>query len=183
MPGGCQGDAGGCQGDARGMPGGMNDMAFDLALLQPARQPEPVPTGFRGNAKTRDRPTGLDRCVAPAVQPPQQPCRIGRQLLLRRAVQPPNQPANQPARLAHLDHRNQRAILIEGDKAPALIVELSHGTLHQRWFSDQDATPRRPPHSVHDSARPRRVIARSEATKQSRAECAPPPEIASLRSQ
>src|SRR5215813_3937454 len=39
---------------------------------------------------------------------------------------PGSTPANQPARLAHLDDGNDRAILVQGHEGPAQIVRLGH---------------------------------------------------------
>src|SRR3546814_13798841 len=50
-------------------------------------------------------------------------------------------------RLAHLDHRNKRAILLEGDEGPVRIV-VSHDVHHQKLLlpdSDDGASPRRQP--------------------------------------
>src|SRR5215472_6715170 len=48
------------------------------------------------------------------------------QLLARLTLNAGNHPANQPARLAQLDHGNDRAIVVQGDEGPAQVVRLGH---------------------------------------------------------
>src|SRR3546814_13020150 len=58
-------------------------------------------------------------------------------------------------RLAHLDHRNKRAILLEGDEGPVRIV-VSHDVHHQKLLlpdSDDGASPRRQPIASEERAR------------------------------
>src|SRR5215207_2465671 len=51
------------------------------------------------------------------------------------ALDPWNHAGDEPARLAHLDDRHDRAVLLQGREGPAQIVELLwHGTLHRRCF-------------------------------------------------
>jgi hypothetical protein len=38
----------------------------------------------------------------------------------------PGAPGNQPTRLAHLDHGNDRAVSVQGDEGPAQVVRLGH---------------------------------------------------------
>src|SRR3954454_4132443 len=46
-----------------------------------------------------------------------------------------NNAGDKPARLAHLDDRNDRAVLLQGSEGPTQSVELlCHGTLHRRCF-------------------------------------------------
>src|SRR5881392_3246585 len=112
--------------DARG----MDHMRLHLARLKPARQPEAVPTGFEGQCNPRDLAAGLDRLVAPAMQQAKQPFWTRLQLLARLALNAGKHTGNQPTRLAHLDDRNDCAILVQGDEGPAQVVRLGHrGTL------------------------------------------------------
>ena len=46
----------------------MNDVSFDPAGAQPARQPEAVAAGLKGDDDARDLVAGLDGFVAPAMQ-------------------------------------------------------------------------------------------------------------------
>src|SRR5262249_51299645 len=55
-----------------------------------------------------------------------QPLRARLQLLARLTLNAGKHTANQPARLAHLDDGNDRAILVQGQKGPAQIVRLGH---------------------------------------------------------
>src|SRR5438105_13876071 len=48
------------------------------------------------------------------------------QLLARLTLNTRNDTADQPARLAHLDDGNDRAILVQGDEGPAQVVRLGH---------------------------------------------------------
>src|SRR4051812_43472216 len=53
------------------------------------------------------------------------------------ALDPWNNASDEPARLAHLDDRNDRAVLLQGSEGPAQVVELlCHGTLHRVASSD-----------------------------------------------
>src|SRR6516225_6039108 len=60
------------------------------------------------------------------MQQGKQPLRARLQLRARLTLNAGKHPANQPARLAHLDHGNNRAILVEGHEGPAQIVRLGH---------------------------------------------------------
>jgi len=104
----------------------MDDMGLDAARLQPAGQPEAIPTGLEGDRDARYRAARLGRLVAPALQQPQQLFRVRRKLLQGVAFDPRNNRADQPARLAHLDNGDQRAILVEGGEGPAQIIGLRH---------------------------------------------------------
>jgi hypothetical protein len=48
------------------------------------------------------------------------------QLLARLTLNTRNDAANQPARLAQLDHGNERAILVQGDEGSAQVILLGH---------------------------------------------------------
>src|SRR5262245_38822272 len=56
---------------------------------------------------------------------------------------------NQPARVAQLDHGNDRAILVQGDEGSAQVVRLGHRGTPSIKCSDEVAMPRRPPHSIY----------------------------------
>src|SRR6516164_856513 len=60
------------------------------------------------------------------VQYGKQPLWARLQLFARLTLNAGEDAANQPARLAHLDHGNDRAILVQGDEGPAQIVRLGH---------------------------------------------------------
>src|ERR1700686_2953869 len=104
---------------------------------EPARQPEAIAAGFEGQCNPRDLFTGPDRLIAPAMQQAKQPFGIRLQLLARLTLNAGEHTGNQPARLAHLDHGNDRAILIQGDEGSAQVVGLGHqGTPSVRYSDD-----------------------------------------------
>src|SRR6202011_3555201 len=86
-------------------------------------------TGLVGNADPLDRVPRLSRFVTPPVKQLQQGQRLRRQLHPRLSQQSWNQTANQPALAAHLDYRDERAILFKGDEGSAEVIELRHGAL------------------------------------------------------
>ena len=59
-----------------------------------------------------------------------------------------NDPRDEPTRLAHLDDRDDGAILLEGGKASAQVVALGHGALHRLLSATIVPSPRRLPHSI-----------------------------------
>ena len=105
---------------------------------QPAGQPEAVPAGLEGDRDPRDRAAGPDRLVPPAMQQPQAArSSSGASFLQRVPLEARNDPGHEPARLAHLDDGDQRAMLLQGDEGPAQVVPLRHGALRacfqRRW--------------------------------------------------
>src|SRR5438132_811496 len=104
-----------------------------------ARQPEAVAAGFEGNRNPRDSAAGPDRLIALAMQQAKQPFGIRLQLLARLTLNAGEHPGNQSARLAHLDHGNDRAILVQGDEGPAQVVRLGHRGTPSVPCSDEDA--------------------------------------------
>ena len=93
----------------------MHHVGLDPAGAQPARQPEAVAARFIGHADAPDRTPRLLRLIAPTVQKRQQCILVDRQLLQRATLDTGQEPRDQPARLAHLNHCDQRAILAKGD--------------------------------------------------------------------
>src|SRR5580693_3400407 len=127
----------------------MDHVRLYPTRLEPARQPEAVAAGFKGNRNPRDLFTGPDRLIAPAMQQAKQPFGIRLQLLLRLTLNAGEHPGNQPARLAQLDDGNDCAILVQGDEGPAQVVQLGHrGTpsviCQRRWCH----LLRRLPHTI-----------------------------------
>src|SRR5215469_14892423 len=106
--------------------GGMDYVRLDATRLKPARQPEAVAAGFEGQRNPRDRAAGLDHLIPPAMQQSKQPFWARLQLLARLTLNAGKDTANQPARLAHLDHGNDRAIWVQGNQGPTQIVRLGH---------------------------------------------------------
>ena len=87
----------------------------------------------------------LTASSAPALQQSKQRLFVRLQLLQRLALDPRDDPGDQPARLAHLDDRNERAILIKGGEGFAQVVRLRHGALHRSVLSSDDAAISSPP--------------------------------------
>src|SRR5258708_17332852 len=124
------------------------DIACDAACARPARQREAFAAGLEGNRVVRDRPPGFGRSAPPASQQPEQRLLVRREFLQRMSVDARNDRRNKPARLAQLDDRNERAILLQGGEGSAQVVRLWHEALH-RWFpATMVPSPRRPPHSI-----------------------------------
>src|SRR5215813_846660 len=65
------------------------------------------------------------------MQEGKQPLWARLQLLARLTLNAGKDAANQPARLAHLDDGNDRAVVVQGDEGPAQVVRLGHRALHQ----------------------------------------------------
>src|SRR5438270_13675776 len=104
----------------------MHLVSLDPTCLEPTRQPEAVAAGLEGNRNSRDRATGPDRLIPPAMQHGNQPIWARLQLFARLTLNTRKHPSNQPTRLAHLDHGNDRAILVQSDEGPAQVVRLGH---------------------------------------------------------
>src|SRR6516165_175247 len=75
------------------------------------------------------------------MQQGKQTLRVRLQLLARLTLNAGKHTANQPARLAHLDHGNDRAILVQCNEGPAQIVRLGHRATPSIDVSDEIATP------------------------------------------
>src|SRR5215471_1844100 len=128
--------------------GGMDHMRLDATRRKPARQPEAVAAGFEGQHNPGDRAAGPDRLIAPAMQQSNQPFWVRLQLFARLTLNAGKHAGNQPARVAQLDHSNDRTILVQGDEGSAQVVWLGHRGTPSIKCSDEVAMPRRPPHSI-----------------------------------
>src|SRR6516162_1760739 len=73
------------------------------------------------------------------MQQGKQPLWVRLQLFARLTLNAGEDAANQPARLAHLDHGNDRAILVQGQEGPAQIVRLGHRGTPSIEVSDEIA--------------------------------------------
>jgi hypothetical protein len=102
-----------------GHAGGVNDIGFDAAGPEPARQPEPVAARLERDHDARDRAAFLGGLRTPAHQQTEQFHLARFKLLQRMALETWNNTGGEPARLAHLDHRNDRAVLLQGREGPA----------------------------------------------------------------
>jgi hypothetical protein len=104
----------------------MDHVSLDATRRKPARQPEAVAAGLEGKRNPRDLLPGPDRLISPAMQQCKQPFWARLQLLARLTFNTRNDAANQPARVAQLDHGNDRAILVQGDEGSAQVIRLGH---------------------------------------------------------
>src|SRR6202011_1826413 len=127
---------------------GMDHVRLDPTRRKPPRQPEAVAAGFKGQRNPRDSAAGPDRLIPPAMQHGKQPFWAWLQLLARLTLNARKYAANQPARLAHLDDGNDRAILVQGDEGPAQVVRLGHRGTPSLDAATKLPFPRRPPHSI-----------------------------------
>jgi hypothetical protein len=107
-------------GDARG----VDHVGLDASGPQPARQPEAVAAGLVGDRDARDRLARLGRLVPPASEQPQQSLLVRLELLQRLPPEARDDPGDQPAGLAHLDDRHQRAVLLQRNEGPAQVIRL-----------------------------------------------------------
>ena len=60
---------------------GMDHVNLDPTRRKPARQPKAVAAGFEGKRNPRDRASGPDRLIPPAMQEGKQPFWVRLQLL------------------------------------------------------------------------------------------------------
>jgi len=114
-------------------------MSFDAVRPQPAGQPEAVAPGFISHRYPVDSAPRLLRFAAPAMQQPQQRRLVWFQLLYRVSLDPRNNRGDEPARLAYLDDRDQRAILVKSGERPAQVIRLWHGAPRRFCCSADDA--------------------------------------------
>ncbi len=117
-------------GDARR----MNDVGLNAPRGEPARQPEAVVSGLEGDGDTRDPVAFLLGLRPPAAQQLQQRMLIDREFLQRLTLNTRSNASDKPARLAHLDHRDQRRVHIQRVETPAEIVD-SLGFAFRHWGS------------------------------------------------
>ena len=126
----------------------MNDISLDAVRSQPAREPEAVPPGFVGDRDTRNRPTRLGCFVPPALQQAQQHLGIRHEFLQRVTLDSRHDPTDQPAPLAHLDHGDQRAILVQSGERSAQVIRLWHGAPRRFVAATIVPSARRSPHTI-----------------------------------
>src|SRR5690348_15263838 len=126
----------------------MDDVSLDPTCLEPARQPEAVAAGFEGKRNPRDRAAGPDRLIPPGMQHCNQPFWARLELLARLTLNPGKHAGDEPARLAHLEDGNDRAILVQGDEGPAQVVRLGHRGTPSLDAATKLPFPRRPPHRI-----------------------------------
>ena len=97
----------------------MDNMGFDIAHLQPARQPEAVAASFKSNRDARDRTASLGSLIPPTLQQSQQRLLVRLELLQGVPLDTWNDPGDEPAREAHFDDRDECVILLKGGEGPA----------------------------------------------------------------
>src|SRR6516165_1681691 len=127
----------------------MDDVNLDIARPQPARKPEPVAASLKGDNDTLDVVPSLAGFSAPTMQELQQRFLVGVELLKGLAFDARNHRRNEPLRLAHLDHGDDCAILLESGEGLARVklTMLRHGELHRvaveqrRWCHALAARP------------------------------------------
>jgi integrase len=79
-----------------GYAGCVNDVGFDIASPEPARQPEAVTAGLQGDRNPYDPTACFLRFLPPAIEQFQQRALIDRELLQRRALDARHDTGNQP---------------------------------------------------------------------------------------
>jgi hypothetical protein len=126
----------------------MNDVGLDALRAEPARQPEAVVSGLERNRDACDPVTFLYGLRTPPAQQVQQCALIDREFLQRLALNTWNNASDKPARLTHLDHRDQRQVHIKRVQTPAEIVHslgfaFRHGEAPWGWVRAAiDMSPR-----------------------------------------
>src|SRR5271156_3418618 len=105
---------------------GVNDVGLDAARLEPACQPEAVTASLEGDYNAFDPASCFLRFLSPSMQQFQQCALIYRKLLQRLALDARHDAGNEPARQAHLDHSDQRAVRFEGNEGSTQIIQLLH---------------------------------------------------------
>src|SRR5271169_1827445 len=110
---------------------GVNDVGLDAARLEPACQPEAVTASLEGDYNAFDPASCFLRFLSPSMQQLQQCALIYRELFQRLALDARHDTGNEPARQAHLNDRDQRAVRFEGGEGSAKVVQLLHGALHR----------------------------------------------------
>jgi hypothetical protein len=95
----------------------VNDISFNAVSPQPACQPEAVSASLEGDGNAADLSAGLAGLLAPAVEELEEGVLVRSEFLERMTGNPRDSPRHQPTRLAHLDHRDDRMILIQRGEA------------------------------------------------------------------
>src|SRR3954464_5208703 len=97
----------------------MDDVGFDIAGPEPARQPEPVAARLERDHDARNRATLLGGLGTPAHQQPEQVHLAWFELLQWMALDPWNHASDEPARLAHPNRRKDGGVLLRGREGRA----------------------------------------------------------------
>src|ERR1700746_3235452 len=124
----------------------VNDIGLDTARLEPARQPEAVPAGLERDRDALDPASCLLRFLSPSMQQLQQCALVDHELFQRLALNARHDTGNEPARQAHLNDCNQRAVRFEGGGGSIQVVQLLHRGAPSVHISDDGMQyPRRRP--------------------------------------
>src|SRR6202040_2693537 len=131
---------------------GMDDVSLDIAPQEPTREPEAVAASLIGDDDALNIASSPVRFIPPTLQQLQQGFLVGIELLKRLAFDAGNNRSNEPLGLAHLDHSDDRAILLEGGEGSARVNEkvLRHGGTPSVAVETAPKVPcpRRSPHSI-----------------------------------
>src|SRR4051794_13203516 len=100
-----------------GDAGRVNDMGLDAVRSKPARQPEAIAAGLEGDSDAADLAAGLAGLLTPAVEELEEGVLVRSKLFERMTRDSRHHPRHQPAGLAHLDHGDDRMILIQRGEA------------------------------------------------------------------
>jgi hypothetical protein len=133
-------------------------MGLDALCSEPARQPKAVVSSLERHGDACDPVAFLFGLRTPAAQQLEQCVLVDCEFLQRLALDTRNNATDKPARLAHLDHRDQRRVHIQRVDTPAEIVHslglaFRHGGAPSACGhrSDGYVSPL-PPHSILTAA-------------------------------
>src|SRR5216110_2906327 len=88
------------------------------------RQPKAVASRLIGKSNPLNQPAALYPLGSPTLQQSLQCCGMRVTLLQWSTINAGNQAGDQPTRLAHLDDRYQRGVLVQFDEGTAQIIDL-----------------------------------------------------------
>jgi len=127
----------------------MDNVPLNVVPPKPAGQPEAITASLKRDGNALDPAACLDCLISPPLQEPQQRAFVDRQLLQGMTLEPRHDSGDEPTRLAHLDDRDQRGVLIEWRERSAQVVRLSHGAPIGCRCRAKVACPCRSPHSIY----------------------------------
>src|SRR5712691_2546537 len=100
------------------------------ALSQRANQ-KPSRPASKGDCNALDPASCFLRFLSPSMQQLQQCALVDSELFQRLALDARHDTGNEPARQAHLNDCDQRAVRFKGGEGSAQVVQLLHGALHR----------------------------------------------------
>src|SRR5450755_2372666 len=104
----------------------VDNVSLDAACSKPARQPETVPAGLKGDGNAFDPASCFLRFLTPAIEQLQQCALVDRKLLQRLTLDARHDAGNEPARQTHFDHCDQCAVLFQNNTGLVQVVRLLH---------------------------------------------------------